>query len=804
MRLTYQLVGESMQQHGNDTMITAGRLLNDFGFAKVIQPYSCRTREGVDVTGIRIDSPEFVVENGNLTVVVHARVWEIKSNSSGYNGACGILPLLSEGWEDLSLPYLDYRSDQSTQSPRDWQELDARLNSHKTSAVLLHSTRRTTIINRWLASISDDGTSVDKVSKAIMRLVVGIQLDDYKVIEYKTTKTVRDAYQSFDEWSHSCMTEARQEGFTDIWGTNPRQVRLVHIKKDEEDICRCLVFKPSATVDVNGSFDQIDMDEKIGPGWSYGRVYGKAVEGQAILEALGLVCSESNNVSGFCLLKATEYSPYIDRGSLAWDNNERAVLFFKVEKPHGFYFVENTPDGTGFGADAPDSTYCSDCNDACDPDDLRYIEGCGEICSCCIDSLVDNNELVYTQDDGYHRTSNAIRVRSHQFEDIDDLWFSSSSSVYHWEGSRRHRIDVTRVEIEGEDCYVPCDEIVLDAVTGDEKWSNDDELVEVGCKISFKQPLTHGPALAALDRMDGPGQTTEDTWTVLIDGEEVKAAIDWPIHGVGSFHREIERIELSKATDGQHYYITLVGDNNKMYHVYFENGACVIVETVSEVIAKACMAYNSHHSLWSGYAAGDSYRPMLLRIASDELMATINPTIQASVVISSLAAYWCKDRGHVWHSEWRNTDKLASKYLVSCDSSASATIAQALIGNHPANCIDKAGFKDPGNFGVISGFAHMPSLDGISPILLLKNGNTIIRSIMLPDGTMLAPNQFFCDVPSHVSHNNTTVAPSIPWNYINAIFSLFHARGVMAASDPTAAMHALRDAEISWNNVVTQ
>lgn len=492
----------------------------NLGQVAFVKNYEARPNGGEPVQGSRYTFYEFAKENDTDIVILHSFVLPVEEGSSQF-------PCKMEGvWP----------------CPKTYAGLEESLLAQYTP---LHRTRKKVSLLAFIgmlypADYPERSTAIEWMEKRVRTLLTG-NIPPLVLEEYKTSAQVMSAYEEFDRWSHSCMTGDESQ-YTEIWGTNGKQARLIALKDEQNDeyVARCLVFRPCETT-LNMRDAKALEDKDLGSGWYYGRIYGSTRNSMmstsrcmdvaiSHLESIGLrsvdLCPE-----GVVPLTVTEYSPYIDKGLVLWYDNlavwaaseNKTIARWRAMCGGRVSFLESYTDGSGFGNSRYDST-CTCCDDRYNSeDDGAYIEDYGSVCGCCLEN---NDDFVLDYEGTYRHADNCCRfvsrvyttgvcsgTRSGGTSYDDGVWVrDNATTIRLWVNNEMQRVRLSSVDWnDGFSVYCPSDE-VIETINGEDAWIGDPSLVDVYHKIVYANERLCIEEIEPNRMSAGSGIKIDKTW----------------------------------------------------------------------------------------------------------------------------------------------------------------------------------------------------------------------------------------------------------------------------------------------------
>jgi hypothetical protein len=472
------------------------------GQTGVVLNYRCRPNGGDEVVGSRYTYYELIEEDGEPKAVLHSFVLPSDSGDNYPHLLEHVYPrpVSYEATEEILL---------AKYNPLHRSRKKVRLSELCGYFFSEEDERRSTLVGLMAARLD-----------LLMRETIPTIVID----EITGGRNVVEAYDRFDDWCSSCMTGCDSE-YVEIWGTNPKQCRLLVLREEEnnETLARVLVFRPETTTLSIVDSKQLE-DLPLGPGWYYGRIYpdrrlrspnrteqrcmGIAA---AHLESIG-VKSLNAQPTGIVPLRLTEYSPYIDWGRIYWCSSTEQVVWAQtidnnptlqrwkatVTRPRE---IESFTDGSGFGNSRETHT-CSCCDCGYDGEEEgAYVDGYGSVCQSCLDdsdSFVIDDQGEWRTADNCHQfmsqehASTCLSYRSAGGTYLDDnVWIvnraTSTRVIVRQTGGTwtSTRVTIIPVTFNDETVYVPQSEAVQ--LSNDEwAWTHDESLMTVSKRIVLK------------------------------------------------------------------------------------------------------------------------------------------------------------------------------------------------------------------------------------------------------------------------------------------------------------------------------
>lgn len=471
------------------------------GQTGVVHNYRCRPNGGDEIVGSRYTYYELVDEDGEPKAVLHSFV-------------------LPEGCGD-NYPYL---LEHEYPRPVSYKATEEILLAKYTP---LHRSRKKVRLSElcgYFFSEQDERRStLVGLMTARLDLLMRETIPTIVIDEITGGRNVVEAYDGFEDWCSSCMTGSDSE-YVEIWGTNPKQCRLLVLREEEnnETLARVLVFRPETTTLSIEDSNKLE-DLPLGPGWYYGRIYPdrrmrspnrteQRCSGIAAahLESIGIK-SLNAQPTGIVPLRLTEYSPYIDWGRIYWcSSTEKVIWAQRTDNPTLHQWkatvtrpreIESFTDGSGFGNSRETHT-CTCCDNGYDGEEEgAYVENYGSVCQSCLDDngsfVVDDRGEWQTTDNCYRFMSRdlaatCLSYRSEGGTDLDDnVWIVNSSTSTRVVERRTGgtwttvRIPITTVDFEDEVVFVPSTEAVQ--LSNDEwAWAHDESLMTVTKELVLK------------------------------------------------------------------------------------------------------------------------------------------------------------------------------------------------------------------------------------------------------------------------------------------------------------------------------
>jgi hypothetical protein len=468
--------------------------LEILGQTGVVHNYRCRPNGGDEVVGSRYTYYELIEEDGEPKAVLHSFVLPADSGDN--------YPYLLE--HEYPRP-VSYKATEeillAKYNPLHRSRKKVRLSELCGYFFSEEDERRSTLV----------GLMAARLDLLMRETIPAIVID-----EITGCRDTVNAYDSFEDWCNSCMTGSDSE-YTEIWGTNPKQCRLLVLREEEnnETLARVLVFRPATTTLTLDDSKQLE-DLPLGPGWYYGRIYGdKRLRSPnrteqrcmgiaaAHLESIGIK-SLNAQPTGIVPLRLTEYSPYIDWGRIYWCSSTEEVVWAQsidnptlqrwkatVTRPRE---IESFTDGSGFGNNRETHT-CTCCENGYDGEEEgAYVQHYGNVCQGCLD---DNSNFVVDDQGEWQTTDNCHRFMSLTCSAANLGWRSNDrgtdlddgvyihNSAHSTRVSRRNngtwttvRIEIVAVVFDDETVFVPSDE-ALELPSGEWAWVHDESLVTV-------------------------------------------------------------------------------------------------------------------------------------------------------------------------------------------------------------------------------------------------------------------------------------------------------------------------------------